>query len=258
MIGLKEKIYSGETVHGCWINLGSHVSAEIVSEVGFDWLLIDMEHGAGNDAMLYHQLQVMKNSHSAAIVRIDELSRPKVQRILDSGADGIMYPQLQNQQEALFAINCMYYPPKGIRGMAKMVRATGFGEHTEKYISNLEKHLVGVIQIETLNALKEAEAIAQLDGVDVLFVGPADLSLALGIPGQLRHKDYQKAIRTVASAAKASGKAAGILLLDIEEYEMYFELGYRFIASGADSTFVRTGAKNTLHSLKEKSEHLKK
>ena len=104
MKNLKERIRSGEAVHGCWINLASTVSAEIVGQAGFDWLLLDLEHGAGDVAILYQQLQALSASSSTPIVRIDNLSRPKVQRILDAGATGIMFPQIQSSQEADEAI----------------------------------------------------------------------------------------------------------------------------------------------------------
>ena len=135
--------------------------------------------------------------------------------------------------------------------MAKMVRATGFGRHADEYIASVEKNLVGVIQIETLNALQNIDDIAATEGVDVLFVGPNDLSLALGIFGQLDHALYQKAIRDVATAAKKHGKATGVLLQDVNEYEMYHQLGYRFLACGADSAFVRKGADDLAKKLKE-------
>src|ERR1700730_11476053 len=174
MKNLKERLYSGEAVHGCFLNLGSQISAEIIGRAGFDWVLIDLEHGAGSDAMMYQQLQALESTSATPIVRTDELSRPKTQRILDAGAAGLMFPQIQNPEEADLAVRTMYYPPKGIRGMAKMVRATGFGRNVADYAANLEKNLVCVIQIETINALKQIDSIASLDGVDVLFVGPSD------------------------------------------------------------------------------------
>jgi len=252
MKNLKDKILSGEAVHGCWINLASTVSAEIVGRAGFDWLLLDLEHGAGDVAMMYQQLQVLSGSLSTPIVRTDDLSRPKVQRILDAGAMGIMFPQIQQPHEADLAIRMMYYPPRGIRGMAKMIRATGFGRAANEYAGNLEKNLVGVIQIETLEALQQIEGIAATQGVDVLFVGPSDLTLALGIYGKLDHPLYQQALRDVARAAKKHGKATGVLIQDINEYEMYYQLGYRFLACGADSMFVARGADEMVRKMKEK------
>ena len=257
MKNLKERIQSGEAVHGCWINMGSSVSAEIIGHAGFDWVLIDLEHGAGNEVIMYNQLQVLAGAATTPIVRIDDSTRPNVQHILDAGARGIMFPQIQNPDEADHVIRMMYYPPRGIRGMAKMVRATGFGKNTDAYIGGLEKNIIGVIQIETINSLKHIDAIAAIEGVDVLFVGPNDLSLALGIFGQLDHPLYQRAIKDVAQAAKKHNKSAGVLLLDTKEYEMYFDLGYRFLACGADGSFVSKGANEMVMKLSAYREGVK-
>lgn len=241
---LKQRIIAGETVHGCWINLGSTVSAEIIGRSGFDWVLIDLEHGAGNDLIMYQQLQVLAGTETTPLVRIEDWTRGKIQRILDAGASGIMFPQIQRPDEAEMVTQMMYYPPRGKRGMAKMVRATGFGKYADEYINNRDQHLVNVVQIETLGALKDIDQIAAIDGVDVLFVGPSDLSLALGIFGQLDHPLFQKALRDVAEAAKKHGKTTGVLLLDINQYEMYHQLGYRFLACGADASFVAKSAES--------------
>jgi 4-hydroxy-2-oxoheptanedioate aldolase len=239
---LKERIKTGEAVHGCWINLGSLVSAEIVGSAGFDWVLIDLEHGAGDAAMMYNQLQVLESSASTPIVRTDEIARPQVQHIMDAGASGIMFPQIRSAAHARESVAMMYYPPRGVRGMAKLTRATGFGKHAADYIANLEQHAIGIIQIERLEALADIDAIAAEPGVDVLFVGPSDLTVAMGIFGQLDHPRYQEAIRVVADAARKHGKASGVLLLDPKEYEMYYGLGYRFLACGADGAFVAKSA----------------
>src|SRR5688572_27979048 len=133
MKNLKPRIQSGTSLHGSWINLGSVVSAEIIGNAGFDWVLIDLEHGAGNDAIMYQQLQALESTPAVSFVRIDELSRPKAQRILDAGASGIMFPRIDNAEEAKLAVSMLYYPPKGVRGMAKMIRASGFGKTVNEY-----------------------------------------------------------------------------------------------------------------------------
>ena len=250
MTTIKHRILSGEAVYGCWINMGSLVSAEIIGRAGFDWVLIDLEHGAGDVAIMYQQLQVLENTGATALVRTDELSRGKIQRILDAGAGGIMFPQLQTPEEAAQAVQFMYYPPKGIRGMAKNARATGFGRNAGDYISNLEKNLITVVQVETVQAVDNIDVICATPGLDVLFVGPADLTLAYGIFGQLDHPQYQQAIKSVATAAKKHGKAAGVLLQNADEYRMYYELGYRFLACGAESNFVSKGADEMIKLLK--------
>ena len=251
-MNLKQRILSGETVHGSWVNLGSLVSAEIMGRSGFDWLLIDLEHGAGNDTTMYQQLQVLEGTYAPPIVRTDELSRAKVQRILDAGATGIMFPQVQNKEEARMAVDMMYYPPRGIRGMAKMVRATGFGKNADEYIASLDQHLVGIMQVENINAVKDIDGIASIPGVDVLFVGPSDLSLALGIFGQFDKPAYQQAIAAVAAAAKKYGKSAGVLLQNINEYEIYHQLGFRFLACGADGSFVARSAEALAKQMRER------
>src|SRR5258705_10690122 len=236
MKNLKERIIAGETVHGSWINLGSVVSAEIVGNAGFDWVLIDLEHGAGNDGIMYQQLQALESTPATPLVRIDELSRPKAQRILDAGATGIMFPRIETIDEAKLAASMLYYPPKGIRGMAKMVRASGFGKSVSDYEAR-QKNIVGLFQVETVSAVKKIDDIAGIDGVDVLFVGPSDLTMALGIFNQFDHAVYQQAIKDVAKAAQHHGKAAGVLLQDIKEYEMDHQLGYRVLACGRDAAF---------------------
>jgi 4-hydroxy-2-oxoheptanedioate aldolase len=249
MKAIKERIQAGEVVHGCWINLGSPVSAEIVGHVGFDWGLIDLEHGVGDEQTMYSQLQAVAATPCASFVRTDDASRAKVQHILDSGAAGIMFPQIQSAAEAARAISLMYYPPRGVRGMAKMVRATNFGSTFQNYVDKLDKIIVGIIQIETRGALQDVEAIAALEGVDVLFVGPTDLSIALGVDN-IHDPIFQQAIKNVGEACKKYNKAAGILLQDINEYSMYYDLGYRFIACGGDSQFVLKGAADIANRMK--------
>jgi len=250
MKNLKQKIRSGEAVHGSWANLGSALSAEIVGNAGFDWVLIDLEHGAGNDSIMYQQLQALESTPAVPLVRIDDLSRPKAQRILDAGALGIMFPRIDTADEAALAASMLFYPPRGIRGMAKMVRSSGFGKSVTDYES-MQEYLIGVIQIETIHALKAIDSIAAIEGVDVLFVGPSDLTMALGIFNQFDHSSYQQAIKDVANAAKKHNKAAGVLLQDISEYGMYYSLGYKVLACGGDAAFVSRGAANMVKQMKE-------
>lgn len=248
----KERLRSGEAMHGCWLNLGSMVSAEIVGLSGYDWVLIDLEHGAGDLHIMYHQLQVLSACPATPMVRIDDIQRPKVQQILDAGASGVMFPQVRTPQGAQAAVGMMYYPPRGTRGTAKMVRATGFGSRFDEYKATLSDKLVGIIQIETLESVDHVDEIAALEGVDVLFVGPSDLTTAMNIPGQITHPDYLAIVGKVAKAAAKAGKTSGVLLLDINHYDLYYDLGYRFIACGADATFVVKGAKDMAVELSRK------
>ena len=252
MKNLKERIKAGETVHGSWLNLGSHVSADIMGHAGFDWLLIDMEHGSGYEDMMFHQLQVLAAMEVTPLVRTSDATRGKIQQILDSGSQGIMFPQINTVEETKTDTQLMYYSPKGTRGMAKITRATHYGKTAKEYLDQLENTLLGIVQIETASALKEVDAIAALEEVDVLFVGPTDLSVSLDTYGQLQHPVFQKALKDVADAAKKYGKAAGVLMQNISEYDMYAQLGYRFLACGGDSVFIMQTANSLAETMNAK------
>ena len=254
MKGIKKRLKKGETLTGCWLNLGSAVTAEIVGLSGFDWVLIDLEHGAGEQKDLLHQLQALEHTESAAIVRVESYQKERIHRVLDLGAEGIMCPRIKTREEAEAAIKGMHYPPLGIRGVAKMVRATGFGENFNTYKSGTAENILGVIQIETAEALEELDQIASLDGVDVLFIGPADLTMALGIDGDLDHPLFIMAVEKIVAAAQKAQKATGILIFDTMDFQKYQDMGIQLIACGSDATFVANGAKtlaSNLNSLKK-------
>ena len=249
---LKQRIYNGETVHGCWLNMGSSISAEIVGNAGFDWVLIDLEHGVGSEPNLIYQLQALEGTGTTPIIRSESYDIARVKRILDMGAAGIMFPQIQDSNEAAQAISHMYYPPKGKRGLAKMIRATKYSVEFDNYLKSVEENLVGVIQIETLESLNHLDKIAAIDGVDVLFLGPADLSLALGIFGQWDHPKFIEAVDAISIAAKKADKAAGVLFFDVNQYDFYSDHGFRFLASGSDMVFISQGAQKLAKTLNEK------
>lgn len=252
MSNLKERLNAGEAVHGCWLSMGSNVSAEIVGAAGFDWVLIDLEHGIGTETALMSQLQALGHDAAVPIVRAESFEPARVKRVLDAGVKGIMFPQIQDASEARMAIENMYYPPKGKRGIAKMVRATQFGKNFQHYFEFATNNLLGIIQIENLESLQHLEEIAQTDGVDVLFLGPADLSLALGVFGQWDHPLFVEAVQKISKAASEAGKAAGILFFDLNQYDFYYKNGYRFMASGSDMTFLSNGAHDMVLALNEK------
>lgn len=250
MKGIKQRIKSGETVFGCWLNLGNALTAEIVGQTGYDWVLIDLEHGAGNEKDVLSQLQSLGTSSSAALVRVEGHQRQRLHRILDLGAEGIMAPHINNAAEAKEFVEGLRYPPHGVRGVAKMVRATQFGRAFDEYYATANKNILGIVQIESVEALGHLDAIASIDGVDVLFIGPADLSMALGIYGQFDHPLFIDALAKTVDAANRAGKATGILLFNADDLSKYQQMGIRMIACGADATFVAEGARNNLSKLK--------
>ncbi len=258
MKNLKKRLKNGETVLGCWLNLGSSVSAEIVGLAGFDWVLIDLEHGVGGEADAYHQIQALERGTAAPIVRVESYERQRIHRVLDFGAEGIMCPRIRTPQEARFAVDALKYSPEGLRGVAKMIRATHFGINFDEYYAQTKDSLVGVIQIETVEALQVVDEIAAIEGVDVLFVGPADLSMALGIFNQFDHPLFLDAVKKTGNAAKKYGKAAGVLLFNPDHFNQFYEAGYRFIASGADMAFVNNGARTMVKKLSDMKNNYEK
>jgi 2-keto-3-deoxy-L-rhamnonate aldolase RhmA len=242
MKGLKKRLAAGETLSGCWLNLGSPLTAEIVGLAGFDWVLLDLEHGAGEPKDLLHQLQALGNTAAAPVVRVESVAKQRIHRVLDVGAEGVMCPQIKTVEEAIAAVKGMHYPPFGQRGVAKMVRATGFGKNFDAYVANTQKDIVGIIQIETVEALENVESIAAIEGVDVLFIGPADLTMSLGIFGQLDHPLFTDALGKIIDAANKAGKSTGILIFDPKDFAVYQSMGIQLIACGSDATFVANGA----------------
>jgi 4-hydroxy-2-oxoheptanedioate aldolase len=243
MKNLKQRLLNGETLNGCWLNLGSAVTAEIVGLSGFDWVLIDLEHGAGSEGITLSQIQAIEHTSTGVIVRAESTEPQRIHRVLDMGAEGVMCPKVRNAEEALKVVKGLHYPPFGNRGVAKMVRATQFGLNFNDYYAKSREQILGIVQIETTEVLNHLDEVAAIDGVDVLFIGPADLSMELGIFGQFEHPLFVEALNKIVAAAKKANKAVGILFFNPDDYQRYHDLGIRFLACGADATFVAEGAR---------------
>lgn len=242
MNNLKQRIRNGEAVNGCWLNTGSPVTAEIVGRSGFDWVLVDLEHGAGSEATLLPILQALGNTGVSTIIRVESPEGQRIHRVLDMGADGVMCPKITSAEDARKLARGLHYPPFGTRGVAKMVRATGFGRNFQSYYDHSRDQILGIAQIETVAVLDHLDAVAQTDGIDVLFIGPADLSMELGIFGQFDHPRFVEAMQETINAAQKAQKATGILFFNPDDYARYYKLGIRFLACGSDATFVAEGA----------------
>ena len=168
--------------------------------------------------------------------------------MLDAGAAGVMFPRLDTVEEVAQAMRYLRYPPDGDRGVATYNRACGFGLHPE-VLSSANDSVIGVVQIESVSALIHVEQIVELPGVDVIFVGPADLSYALGVPGQLSSPEFVAALDRVVAAANGAGKVAGILGGTRELAERFYAQGAKFVAVGSDSTLLATAARAAAASL---------
>jgi 4-hydroxy-2-oxoheptanedioate aldolase len=250
MKNIRQRARQGETLLGSFLSLGSALTSEIVASAGFDWVLIDLEHGAGGEREVLGQLQAIEHTSAAAVVRVESNQRQRVHRVLDLGAHGIMFPRIDTAEEARAAVAAMRYPPEGVRGVAFANRACSFGSGFREYMAAAHTDLVCVIQIETETAVANAAEIAAVEGVDVLFVGPSDLSHGMGMLGQFDNPRFVAAIDAVGAAARQHGKAAGILLPKPDDCAAYLAKGYRFLASGSDGVLLNNAARNVLKTLR--------
>lgn len=245
MQGIRKRAVGGELLAGVWCNIGSSLTVEMAGLAGLDWILIDLEHGSGDHESLVHQLQAAAATRAAPLVRIAWNEAPRFKRVLDLGAAGVMVPYVSSADEARMAVAAMRYPPHGIRGVAKLNRASGFGERFDDYFVRANDELLTVVQIETEQAVERAGEIAAVDGVDVLFIGPLDLSVNMGIAQQFEHPRFRDAQVRVAEACRAAGKAAGLLLAKPEEIGPALAKGFTFLALGSDGGMVAAGMKRT-------------
>lgn len=243
---LRRRILAGETLFGAWASLGSPGSAELVGRAGYDWIVVDLEHGYTTEAELLAHLNAIEVSGSVALVRPQSGERLRIGRALDMGAAGIVVPRLDTLEQVREAVTFLHYPPTGQRGVALLTRGARLGTVSHAGVGALNDDIVGIVQIESPSALAAADDLAATDGVDVLFVGPADLSHSLGIPGQFGNPTYQDALKKVVAACRAHGKAPGILLYDHASFRPHLDLGFTFVGLGADVSFVNEGAKAAL------------
>lgn len=247
---VRKQVLTGELFCGVWNNIGSTLTAEMAGLAGFDWVLFDLEHGSADYESLVPQLQALEGTGSAPIVRIAWNEPPRFKRVLDLGISGVMVPWVNNADEARQAARSMRYPPEGIRGVAYLNRATSFTTKFDEYFAAANDNLVTITQIETGEAVDNAAEIAAVDGVDVLFVGPLDLSVNLGIPKQFDHPRFKEALSKVVAAAKSKGKCAGILLAREEQLEETVDQGFTFVALGSDSGAVAAGFRKTMEAFR--------
>jgi len=252
---IRHRILDGQTLFGAWADLASPLATEISGRSGFDWLLVDLEHGAPTEADLLALLLAAEVSGAAAFVRPQSGERLRIGRALDLGAAGVMVPRLDTASQVEEAVSFLRYPPDGIRGLALRTRGARLGTVPHAEVATLNAAIVGIVQIESPSAVREADAIAAIDGVDVLFVGPADLSHSLGVPGQFGHPTYLAALDAVVAACRNHGKSPGILLYDHDAFGPHLERGFRFMGVGSEGSFVAGGAKAALAAARVASPH---
>lgn len=237
----KAALSRGERQIGLWSSLCSNIATEVVADSGFDWILLDTEHAPNDVATLLSQLQAMGGGTATAVVRPAWNDAVLIKRILDVGALGILVPYVQSAAEAEQAVAATRYPPRGVRGVAGGVRAARYGRD-RKYLQTADEEICVLVQVETRSALDQLEAIAAVDGVDGIFIGPSDLAASFGHIGNPNHEDVQNAIRNAMERLTAVGTPAGILATAPEDAERYIDWGYGFVAVGSDLILLARGA----------------
>jgi 4-hydroxy-2-oxoheptanedioate aldolase len=246
----KAALLNGQHQIGLWSGLCSNITSEIIAGAGFDWIVIDTEHAPNEVPGLLSQLQAMSKGTAEPVVRCSWNDPVQIKRILDVGARSLLVPFVQNAEEARRAVAATRYPPRGIRGVSVAPRANLYGRVADYHRAAHESTCV-LVQVETRTALGEIQAIASVEGVDGIFIGPSDLAADFGHLANPRHPDVQMAIADGCARIRAAGIAAGILTADRDEAVRYLESGFTFVAVGSDVGILARGSEELVAQFKQ-------
>lgn len=231
----KAALQRGETQIGLWLSSTTAYMAEIAATSGYDWLLIDGEHAPNTIQDLLHQLQAIAPYVSQPVIRPVDDRRSLIKQVLDIGTRTLLVPMVESAQQARELVSATRYPPTGVRGVgASVARAARWGR-VENYMAQANEEFCLLIQVETRSALDNLDAILAVEGIDGVFIGPADLSASLGYPDNAGHPDVQQIIEHSIRRIRASGKAAGILAVDPAMAKKCIAWGANFVAVGVDT-----------------------
>ena len=250
---LKSRLSKGELTIGSWITLGHPSIAEIMASAGFDWLVLDMEHSVLELSEIQALIQVLDGKQCPSIVRLTSNHPDQIKRVMDAGATGVMVPMVKSAEDARAAVQSVYYPPRGQRGVG-LARAQGYGSSFQKYRSWLEENAVIVAMIEHVDAVNSIDEILAVDGIDAYIIGPYDLSGSMGRPGDLNHLDVQSAITRVLEAGHRSGKPGGIHVIepDQDELQRRITAGFNFLGYGLDIRILDSVCRSHMKTIRER------
>ncbi|WP_422419070.1 4-hydroxy-2-oxoheptanedioate aldolase [Pseudomonas sp. GZD-222] len=237
----KQRLKSGEAQIGLWLGLADPYCAELAANAGFDWLLIDGEHAPNDLRGLLGQLQAVAPYASQAIIRPVIGDTALIKQILDIGAQTLLVPMVESAEQARELVRAIHYPPSGVRGVGSALARASRWNSIPGYLDQADAQMCLLVQIENLEGLARLDEIAAVEGVDGVFIGPADLSAAMGHRGNPGHPEVQAAIEDAIVRIQKAGKAAGILSADQKLARRYIELGARFVAVGVDTTVLMRG-----------------
>ncbi len=239
---VKEKLQNGEVALGTFVGIGHPDVTEMLSVAGFDWLLLDGEHGPLGFEIMQTMMQSMRGNTCVPIVRVQWNDPVIIKRALDIGAYGILVPWVNSREEAEAAVAACKYPPKGIRGLGPRRAA----RIMDDYVAQANDKLLVAVQIETTTAIENIDDILAVDGVDAVYIGPADLGISIqAAPPNSNTPTSEEAFDIVLKAAEKAGKPAGIFAFT-QNIESHIERGFRFISVGNDDMFLKAGAKEAV------------
>ena len=241
----KRAISAGTAQIGLWSSLSSNYSVEVIAGAGFDWLLLDMEHSPNDLESLLSQLQAAAPYPGEPVVRVPWNDMVTIKRVLDAGAKSLLIPYVCSVEEAKAAVSYTRYPPAGVRGVAGTTRATRFGR-VKDYAKRAHEEICVLVQVETKPALDQLEAICAVDGVDGVFIGPADLHASMGYPGETANPKVAPLIEEAMRRIRKCGKAPGVLTPVEADAKKYLAAGALFCAVGADVGILARGAETLL------------
>jgi 4-hydroxy-2-oxoheptanedioate aldolase len=235
----KHALKAGKPQIGIWSSLCSHIVADILSNSGFDWVLLDSEHSPNELPIVLNQLHAMQGGTATPVVRVPWNDMVMIKRFLDIGAQSLLLPYVQSVDEAKQAVISINYPQTGMRGVAGGARAMGYGR-IKDYHKKAPGELCLLVQVETRRAMASLDAIAEVEGVDGVFIGPNDLSADMGYLGNWQHPEVWKVMEDAAKRIRKAGKAPGILVGEADG-QRCLDMGYLFVAVGSDIGLLRTG-----------------
>ncbi|GGC28863.1 2,4-dihydroxyhept-2-ene-1,7-dioic acid aldolase [Brevibacterium sediminis] len=247
---LAARIRAGETTIGSFAGLGSTMAIEVLAAAGLDWILVDLEHGGGSEDGIGNAVAAAGGYGAGTFVRVETPDRIRIGRALDAGAAGVMLPRVDSADEVATIIPHVHYPPLGDRGVATYNRSLRWGMDKDA-LQTSDSEVITIVQIETTGALAEVDEIASIDAVDVLFVGPLDLSYALGVPLDFTAPAFLDALEAVVAAARKHGKSAGILSADAGVASTRAGQGFTFLPVGSDSTLLADTATAVISALRD-------
>ena len=250
-MSLKAQLNRSELTIGSWVTLGHPSIAEIMASAGFDWLVLDMEHSVLELSEVQAIIQVLDAKQCPAIVRLTSNHPDQIKRVMDAGATGVMVPMIKSAADAKAAVDGVYYPPRGQRGVG-LARAQGYGSSFQAYRQWLEENAVIVVMIEHVDAVKAIDEILAVPGIDAYIIGPYDLSGSMGRPGDLNHPDVQAAIAHVLEAGRRAGKPGGIHVIepDPQALQQRIAAGFNFLGYALDIRILDSICRTHLHSIR--------